>query len=72
VWVEYARLKRAASKQPVRNVVAFDRKTIENAKVEHGATAERWWAMFKLTPSELAAALVDGKAGTYWTHRESA
>lgn len=70
VWIEYARLKRSSAKQPVRNIAAFDRKTIENAKAELGALAERWWARFDLSASQLAAALVDGKPGPYWTERK--
>lgn len=66
-WCEYARMKRPAD---VRNITGYDRKTITNAKLEHGPLAARWWADYDLTPSELAQGLVSGKAGTYWTRRK--
>lgn len=66
VWTEYARLKRPAD---VRNITAYDTKTVRNAKTEHGATAARWWSLFDITPSELAAALVDGAPSRSWIRR---
>ena len=72
VWVEYARMKRAAGSTVVRNIGAFDRKTIENAKREHGAQAAAWLEAFDVSPAELAAGLVEGKASTYWQRRSEA
>lgn len=72
VWAEYARLKRLSSKTPVRNPSAFDRKSVENAKKEHGAQAAAWLEAFDVTPHELAAGLVDGTPGRYWTRRTEA
>lgn len=72
VWTHYAHLKRQQSATPIRNVTGYDRQTIANAKLEHGATAARWWNDFRLTPQELAAGLVDGVAGRYWTRAVSA
>lgn len=67
VWTCYARLKRQQSPTPIRNIASYDRRTIANAKLEHGETAARWWSAFELTPQELAAGLADGQPGRYWT-----
>lgn len=72
VWQEYARLKRAAASAPVQNIAAYDRATIANARVELAETAARWWRDFDVRPRDVAAALVDGKAGRYWTRRQAA
>jgi hypothetical protein len=69
VWIEYARLKRATCKETVRNITSYDRRTIENAKTEHGDLAARWWATFDISPAQLAAGLVSGNPGPYWDRR---
>jgi hypothetical protein len=69
VWLEFARLKQAHSSTPIRNHARWTQTTIENGKREHGVEAARWWARFEITPSELAAALVDGGAGRSWQPR---
>lgn len=69
VWVEYARLKRAQSKEPVRNPSQWDAKVIRNAKAEQGAQAAKWLEVYDVTPRELASGLVEGNVGRYWTRR---
>lgn len=68
-WTEYARLKRATSNQQVRNITSYDARTITNARTELGEQASRWWRDFDISPTELAAGLVDGTAGRYWQRR---
>lgn len=68
VWTTYAQRKRPGD---VRNIAAYDRKTIRNAKLEHGETAARWMRDFDLSTSELVAGLLEGKASRHWTRRPS-
>jgi len=61
VWIHYANLMLA--KQPagtVKQPVAWNRRTKENAKLELGDKAARWWDMFRVTPRHLAECLIDG------------
>jgi hypothetical protein len=63
VWVHFADIMLA--KQPagsVKQAVAWKRRTRENANLEHGDTAARWWRDYELTPRCLAECLVDGQA----------
>jgi hypothetical protein len=69
VWTLYAKLKASRSRKPIDNHASWQRTTIANAKREHGVEAARWWDRFEITPSELAAALVDGGAGRSWQPR---
>lgn len=74
VWEAFARLKaklEGGAGRPVRNFGRWAPATIANAKAEHGEQAARWLREFELTPNELAAGLVDGTAGHYWTRRSS-
>ena len=62
VWNHFAQLK--LERQPpgkVKDPTPWKRKTAENARVELSDQAHRWRNEFDLTPSQLAAALIDDK-----------
>lgn len=62
VWEQYAVLK--LKREPpgkVRNTTSWKATTRVNARTEHAATAASWLADFDVTPTQLAACLVDGK-----------
>lgn len=65
VWEHYADLKLQAERQAGKRIAKpgpWKRKTSENARVEHGAQAARWWHLFAISPHHLAACLIDGQA----------
>lgn len=63
VFDQFAQLK--LERQPtgkVKDPTPWKRKTAENARIELAETAKRWRDEFDVTPSQLAAALIDDKA----------
>jgi hypothetical protein len=68
-WDHYAQLKLDQQTTTIRNPGPWKAKCRRNAQTELAGQAERWWAMFELTPQRLAACLVDGKAPRNATRR---
>jgi hypothetical protein len=62
VWNEFAQLKLNRQKPgKVSDPGPWKTTTARNAQVEHAETAARWWNEYQVTPTQLAACLIDGK-----------
>lgn len=74
VFDQFAQLKfERQTPGKVKDPAPWKRKTAENARTELAETAHRWRDEFDVTPSQLAAALIDDKApAAHFRRKDSA